>query len=448
MTTFFHFLEQRLLPPLNKLANTKVIRGIMNASLAAVPFTIVASIFLILNNLPQILPAGTSFFQQTILRFSGYYSLGNTMALGSIAIYYSLAVGYYYIEEYRQAGEADLNAFTGAILSLFAFLMSVPTITWRNGIAVGLTTTIKANTGSVNGVALTNGWLTRFGGIGIFIAIILGILAVQLYRLCVNQHWTIKMPAGVPIGVSRSFASLIPAILIAFVMIILMTGLGFLGTDLHALLLIPFVFVQNLTGSWLGMVVILLLIHLLWIVGVHGTAIIKNSFVNPILLVLLTENINGAHHIFAGDFINMWVFIGGAGGTLGLVLLMLFVSKSQQLKVLGRTAIIPGIFNINEPVIFGAPIVYNPYLMIPFLINPIVLASTAYLAIKMGWVPVVNSAMAWVLPVGVGAWIGTSGHLSAAVLALVNLGISMLIYYPFFKLYDRQLVAEEVASTN
>src|SRR5699024_4375661 len=113
MKSFFKFLEQRLLPPLNKLANTKVIRGIMNASLAAVPFTIVASIFLILNNLPQILPAGTKFFQQTILRFSGFYSLGNTMALGSIAIYYSLAVGYYYIEEYRNAGETQLNAFTG-----------------------------------------------------------------------------------------------------------------------------------------------------------------------------------------------------------------------------------------------------------------------------------------------------------------------------------------------
>ncbi|WP_125766735.1 PTS transporter subunit EIIC [Lapidilactobacillus wuchangensis] len=444
MKSFFNFLEQRLLPPLNKVANTKVIRGIMNASLAAVPFTIVASIFLILNNLPQILPAGAKFFQQTILRFSGFYSLGNTMALGSIAIYYSLAVGYYYIEEYRNAGETQLNAFTGAILSLFAFLMSIPTITWRDGTATGMTTAIKANTGSVSGVSLTNGWLTRFGGIGIFIAIILGILAVQLYRLCVIYHWTIKMPAGVPEGVSRSFASLIPAILIAFVMIAIITILGLLGTDLHALLLIPFGFVQNLTGSWLGMVVILLLIHLLWIVGVHGTAIIKNSFVNPILLVLLTENINGAHHVFAGDFINMWVFIGGAGGTLGLVLLMLFNAKSKQLQVLGRAAIVPGIFNINEPVIFGAPIVYNPYLIIPFLVNPIVLASTAYFAIKVGWVSVVNSAMAWILPVGIGAWIGTSGNLGAVVLAFVNLILSIIIYYPFFKLYDRKLFTEEI----
>src|SRR5699024_9432675 len=98
------------------------------------------------------------------------------------------------------------------------------------------------------------------------------------------------------------------------------------------------------------MVVNLIRTTLIWIWCVHGTAIIINSFVNPILLVALTENVNGAHNIFAGDFINMWVFIGGAGGTLGLVLLMNFMSKSKQLRILGRTALLPAIFNINEPV--------------------------------------------------------------------------------------------------
>ncbi|MFD1398963.1 PTS cellobiose transporter subunit IIC [Lacticaseibacillus suilingensis] len=443
MNKFFGFLEKRLLPPLNKVANTKVVRGIMNASLAAVPFTIVASIFLILNNLPTIFPFAATFFQNTLLRFSAFYSIGNTMALGTIAIYYSLAIGYYYIEEYRKAGEEKLNAFTGSILSLFAFLMTIPSIIWKNGAAVGVSTKVVENSGSVNGLALANGWITRFGGVGIFISIIMGILAVQVYRFCVNRNLTIKMPEGVPAGVSRSFASLIPLVLVAFLVIIIVSVLGFLGTDIHALLSAPFGFVKYLTGSWLGMVIILLLIHLLWIVGVHGTAIIKNSFINPILLVALTENINGSHNIFAGDFINMWVFLGGAGGTLGLALLMNFAAKSKQLKILGHTAIIPAIFNINEPIIFGAPIVYNPYLIIPFLVNPIVSASLAYFAIKIGIVGVVNTAIAWVLPVGVGAWLGTGGNIPAVILAFINLALSIVIYYPFFRMYDQKLLAEE-----
>lgn len=443
MNKFFTFLESKLLPPLNKVANTKVVRGIMNASLTAVPFTIVASIFLILNNLPQIFPFAASFFNNTILRFSGFYSLGNTMALGSIALYYSLAIGYYYVEEYRRDGEKELNSFSGAILSLFAFLMTIPSIVWQKGTATGVSVALQDNTGTVNGTALSNGWVTRFGGVGIFIAIVVGILAVQVYRFCINKNLSIKMPAGVPDGVSRSFASLIPLILVAFIMIILVAILGFMHTDLHALLSVPFGFVKNLTGSWLGMLVILLLIHLLWIVGVHGTAIIKNSFVNPILLVALTENVNGAHNIFAGDFINMWVFIGGAGGTLGLVLLMNFMSKSKQLRILGRTALLPAIFNINEPVIFGAPIVYNPYLMIPFLINPLVTSSLTYFAIKIGLVGTVKSAIAWILPVGIGAWLGTNGSFAAVLLAFVNLAVSVVIYYPFFKLYDQKLLKEE-----
>lgn len=443
MNNFFAFLEKRLLPPLNKAANTKVVKGIMNASLTAVPFTIVASIFLIINNLPQIFPFAADFLNKTILRFSAFYSLGNTMALGSIAIYYSLAVGYYYVEEYRRAGEEKLNSFSGAILSLFAFLMTIPSIIWKNGTATGLSVAIKNGTGTVNGTALTDGWITRFGGVGIFISIVVGVLAVQIYRFCVNKNLSIKMPEGVPDGVSRSFASLIPLILVAFTMILIITLLGFMHTDLHALLSVPFGFVKHLTGSWIGMLIILLLIHLLWIVGIHGTAIIKNSFINPILLVALTENVNGAHNVFAGDFINMWIFIGGAGGTLGLVLLMSFQAKSQQLRVLGKTAILPAIFNINEPVIFGAPIVYNPYLMIPFLINPLVTSSLTYFAIKLGLVGIVKSAIAWILPVGLGAWLGTNGNIAAVLLAFINLFLSIVIYYPFFKLYDEKLLAEE-----
>lgn len=443
MNRFFQFLETKLMPPLNKMANLRFIRAIMQAGVITVPFTIVGSIFLIINNLPQIIPPLAPFFEGTILKFSPLYSVVITMSIGSIAIFYSLATAYYLTDSYRQ-DDNRLSSFVGAILGLFAFLLTIVQVEISDGAAQLIQETTDTSM-IYNGVSI-GGWINRFGGVGIFIGIITAIIATQIYRFCIKKNLTIHMPDGVPDGVSKAFASLIPAILIASVMVLINGVLAFFQTDLHGLLSKPFEFVKDLTGSWFGIVVIMLLIHLLWAVGVHGTAIIKNSFINPILLVALTENIEGANNIFAGDFINMYIFIGGAGSTLGLVLLMILFAKSDQLKVLGRAALLPGLFNINEPVIFGAPIVYNPYLIIPFIITPIVTASIAYFATSMNFVSKVLTGIPWISPVGIGAFLGTSGDWRSVILAFVNLAVSMLIYYPFFKMYDGKLYTEQTTS--
>lgn len=440
MNRLFQFLETKLMPPLNKVANLRLIRAIMQAGIITVPFTIVGSIFLIINNLPQIIPPLAPFFEQTLLKFSPLYSVITTMSIGSLAIFYALATAYYLTESYRQE-DKELSSFVAAILGLFAFLLTIIQVDITNE---GAQLIQQTNDTSIiyNGVAM-GAWVTRFGGIGIFIGILTAILATQIYRFCLRKKLTIRMPEGVPDGVSKAFASLIPAIFIAFTMLLINGVLATFHTDLHGLLSKPFEFVKELTGSWLGIVVIMLLIHLLWAVGVHGTAIIKNSFINPILLVSLTENINGGTNIFAGDFTNMYIFLGGAGSTLGLVLLMMFVAKSDQLKILGRAAILPGLFNINEPVIFGAPIVYNPYLIIPFIVTPIVNVSIAYFATAFGFVNKIISGIPWISPIGIGAFLGTGGDYRAVLIALINLAISIIIYYPFFKIYDGKLYAEQ-----
>ncbi len=426
MTSVFTFLE------------------IIQAGIITVPFTIVGSIFLIINNLPQIIPPLASFFEQTILRFSPLYSVVTTMSVGSIAVFYCLATGYYLTEIYHKEEHLTMSSFVGALLSLFAFLMTIIQVDITDGTAQLLQS--ESETAIVyNGVAL-GGWITRFSGVGIFIGIITAVIATSVYRFCVKRKITIQMPEGVPDGVSKAFASLIPAILIAFLMVVINGVLAAFHTDLHGLLSKPFEFVKELTGSWLGIIVIMLLIHLLWAVGVHGTAVIKNSFINPILLVALTENIDGANNIFAGDFVNMYIFMGGAGSTLGLVLLMLFVAKSQQLKVLGKAAILPGLFNINEPVIFGAPIVYNPYLIIPFIVTPMINVTIAYFASSFGFVDKVITGIPWISPVGIGAFLGTGGDFRAILIALINLGVSILCYYPFFKMYDGKLYTEQLAN--
>lgn len=441
MNAVFNFLENKLMPPLNRLANLRVVQAIMQAGIVTVPFTIVGSVFLIINNLPDIIPPLAPFFEQTILKLSPLYSIVTTMSIDSIAIFYALATAFYLTESYRKESEKQMSSFVGAILGLFAFLLTIVQVDIQNGQAQLLQDSAEDSM-IYNGVALDS-WVTRFSGVGIFIGIITSILAVQIYRFCIMKNVTIHMPKGVPDGVSKAFASLIPAIFIAITMVVINGVLAFFHTDLHAILTEPFEFVKGLTGSWLGIVVIMLLIHLLWVVGVHGTAIIKNSFINPILLVALTENINGAENIFAGDFINMYIFLGGAGSTLGLVLLMVFNAKSDQLKVLGKAAILPGLFNINEPVIFGAPIVYNPYLMIPFILAPIVNVTISYFAASVGFVNKIISGIPWISPVGTGAFLGTGGDFRGVFIAIINLGISILIYYPFFKMYDNKLYSQQ-----
>lgn len=261
MNHVFTFLEQRLMPPLNKVANLRFIRAIMQAGVITVPFTIVGSIFLIINNLPQIIPPLASFFEQTILKFSPLYSVATTMSIGSIALFYCLATAYYLTDIYRKEEKLQLSSFVGAILGLFAFLMTIIQVDISDSGAQLLQTT--GETAIIyNGVALGS-WVTRFSGVGIFIGILTAVLATQVYRFCVKKKITIQMPAGVPDGVSKAFASLIPAIIIAFLMILINGCLAVFHTDLHGLLSKPFEFVKDLTGSWLGIIVIMLLIHLL-----------------------------------------------------------------------------------------------------------------------------------------------------------------------------------------
>ena len=151
----------------------------------------------------------------------------------------------------------------------------------------------------------------------------------------------------------------------------------------------------------------------------------------------------GANIPFAGEFQNSFVIMGGSGATLGLTIFIAFLAKSQQLKVLGRAGVVPSLFNINEPMIFGLPIIYNPYLAIPFFLAPMACASTAYWAIKLHIVSPILAQVPWPSPIGIGAFIGTAGDFRAALLALFNGVLALLIYLPFIKVYDKKLLKEE-----
>lgn len=440
---FFGLLDKYLMGPMGKLAQFKVVRAITAAGMAAVPFTIVGSMFLVFSILPQAFsfwPIVAEVFAGSFDKFTSLYMVANTATMGVLSLYFVLAIGYELTKIYAEEEGLDLSPLNGALLSLFAFVMTVPQIIFEKG-AMSAVTNLEEGAVVVDGWAMGGG-VARFGTTGIFTAIIMATVAVLLYRLCVKNNWVIKMPDSVPEGVSRGFTALIPSFVVAFTVILVNGLLVAAGTDIFKVIAIPFGFVAHLTNSWFGIVVIYLLTQALWIVGIHGANIIF-AIVNPIALANMASNASeGTRLIVAGEWSNMFVIAGGSGATLGLCIWLATRAKSEQLSAIGKASLVPGLFNINEPLIFGLPIIYNPALAVPFLTAPIASATVYYFSMKLNLINPVIAQVPWPTPVGIGAFLGTA-DLRAAVVALVCSIVAFLVYYPFIRAYDKQLLKEE-----
>ncbi|VSW13856.1 PTS system transporter subunit IIC [Streptococcus pneumoniae] len=377
----FGFLENHVMGPMGKLAQFKVVRAITAAGMAAVPFTIVGSMFLVFSILPQAFsfwPIVADIFSASFDKFTSLYMVANYATMGSLSLYFVLSLAYELTKIYAEEEELNMNPLNGALLALMAFVMTVPQIIFDGGM-MKTVTSLKEGAVIADGWAMGNG-VARFGTTGIFTAIIMAIVTVLIYRMCVKHNWVIKMPEAVPEGVSRGFTALVPG----------------------------FVF----------------------------------AFVSPIALANMAENAAGGHFAVAGEFSNMFVIAGGSGATLGLCLYIAFASKSEQLKAIGRASVVPALFNINEPLIFGLPIIYNPALAIPFILAPMVTATIYYVANSLNFIKPIIAQVPWPTPVGIGAFLGTA-DLRAVLVALVCAFAAFLVYLPFIRVYDQKLVKKE-----
>ena len=439
---FMNKLEEKFMGPLGKFSQSKFVRAIMTTGMATIPFTIVGSMFLVLNVLPMTFPALEGFFNNTFFRFSDIYMLANKATMGILALFFVIVLGFEYTKAYVQDEGLDLDPLNGALLSVMAFFMTIPQIVFEDGYMT-LVNVMDDTAQIVNGWEMGADGVTRLGTVGIFTGIIISVLAVEIYRITVQKNWTIKMPDAVPQGVSKAFTALIPAFIVSIVVMIIQGILVSLGTDIFQLAAIPFGFITNIANSWAGLMVIVFLLHGLWIVGIHGGTIIT-SIVSPITLANVQANVEGEVIPFAGDIWNVFIHSGGSGATLGLTLWMAFVAKSEQLGALGKVSVIPGLFNINEPIIFGTPILYNPIMAIPFILAPMVTATITYITINTGLVNPIIALNPWPAPVGLSAFIATAGDWKSVILAFVNVIVAFAIYYPFVRMYDNQLVGEEL----
>lgn len=440
---FFGLLDKYLMGPMSVIAQYKVVRAITAAGMAVVPFTIVGSMFLVFSILPQAFsfwPIVADVFSASFDKFTALYMIANYATMGTLSIYFVLSLAYELTKIYAEEEKLNLSPLNGALLALFAFIMTVPQIVFEGGVMSALTS-LKEGSVIADGWAMSNG-VTRFGTSGIFTAIIMAVVTVLLYRMCVKHNWGIKMPESVPEGVSRGSTALIPGFVVAFTVLIVNGILVAFGTDIFQIIAIPFAFVGKLTNTWIGLVIIYLITQALWIVGIHGANIVW-PFVNPIALVNMASNAaDGTHYIVAGGFSNMFVIAGGSGATLGLCIWCAFRARSSQLSAIGKASVVPAVFNINEPLIFGLPIIYNPALAIPFMTAPIVSMSIYYLAMKLNMINAIIAQVPWQAPVGIGAFLGTA-DIKAVPLAIICAVAAFLVYWPFIRRYDNQLLKEE-----
>lgn len=421
MNKFFSWIENKMLPPMAKLAEQKHLRAVRDGIISTMPLIMIGSFFVLLVNFP--IPAWTEFIQPYVPSIMLPYRI----TVGLMALYASYGMGYSLAKSY------ELDGVSGGSLALGTFLMTMTPVMGK-----------AAEGGEELGWVLPMNFL---GGGGMFTAILTMIIAVEILRFCKEKNVTIKLPEQVPDSVARSFEAIIPG-MISLTLIWFVCHI--LKFNINEAIMKVFEPVVDIAGNtYLGVLIPVLLICLLWSAGVHGVSVI-GSIVRPLWLVLLEQNItevaNGgvAQNIGTEGFFDLFIWIGGSGGTLALCILFM-MSKSTYMKQIGRLSLIPGIFNINEPIMFGAPIVLNPILAIPFVVAPVITTSITYVAMKFDFVAKVSVVTPFAIPAPIKAYLSTNGDWRAIILVMINLAIYFIIYYPFVKAYDKKMYAEEMA---
>ncbi|WP_191560381.1 PTS cellobiose transporter subunit IIC [Metabacillus idriensis] len=432
------FFEEKFMVAAAKVAGQRHLQALRDGIILTMPLIIIGSIFLILGFLPiEGYPEfmASVFGDQWLTKL--LYPVGATFDIMALIAAFGIA--------YRLAEKYGVDALTAGAISVAAFLLATPYQV--PFLAEGAKEAVMVG-GAIPAALM--------GSKGLFVAMILAILSTEIFRFVIQKNLVIKMPDGVPPAVSRSFIALIPGFFIltsVWLLRLLIENTSFesLHNVVSILLGKP---LGVLGGSLIGSLIAVILIQLLWSTGLHGASIV-GGVMGPIWLTSMDENRvafqagEALPNIFTQQFFDLFIYIGGSGATLSLVFCMLFLAKSQQMKQLGRLSIGPGVFNINEPVTFGMPIVMNPLLIIPFILTPIAITITTYICMTTGIVAKpAGIGVPWTMPPLFGGYLATGGKISGLIMQLINMGIAFFIYYPFFRMWDKQKFNEENQSAS
>lgn len=423
---FLERLEKVLLPIGSKLGSQKHLQAISVGMMMTLALIVVGSLFLIIANPPINLelvdPNTGNVFLQFMIGWKKF-AIANydiitkpfNFTMGVVGLMTAFTIAYSLATEYK------LNNLTSGLISMVTFLMVAAPI--EEGKIV----------------------MQYLGADGLFIAIIISLISVEISMLVERLGWKFKSE-HIPPAVLSFMNALIPLflniVIIYDLSVIIFIKTGKTIPELIMALLTPALNIGN--NIW-GYLAILVFGNILWLFGINGTSVIF-----PIVFAIGIANTGiNAELVRQGKepemLMNLQMFrvaiLGGAGNTLGLILLMLR-SKSEQLKTLGKLAFVPGICGINEPVIFGTPIIFNPILGLPFLITPIVTVSLTYIAQKIGLI-----SMGYIVDPSFAPFF-IQGYLSSLdvrnlIFYFLLVVVSLIIYFPFFKVYEKNLIAQE-----
>ena len=417
-------MEKSLIPFANKLSQNKVLKAISSGFSALLPIIMVGAIASLLSglNIEAYQNLITAIGLKPIVAYISAYTTN------MMAVYAVFSIGHSMAKQL----ECKDPAILVGIISLMVLLLTIPLGVSKDEVTIA--------------AAIST---TYFGAPGLFTAMIIGCIVPFIYNIFVKNHIVIKMPDGVPPQISNGFSAIIPAVCITAVFAAIrqlcaLTSFGTLSGLIYGLLKTP---LSSLTNSPVTFVILLLFCNILWFFGIHG-GMVTMSFLSMLYMAPALENLEAmaAGQPLPNMLTNTWWFtfaqLGGSGGIIGLAVCMFFFAKSERYKTLGKIAILPALCSISEPLVFGVPLVLNVVMLIPMILSPLCCFLSSYLMTSIGVLPYLNG-----IQLSTGTPVVLAGFLAggwrAAIWQVVLVALQFAIYFPFFRMVDKQALEEE-----
>ncbi|HFU4460454.1 TPA: lactose-specific PTS transporter subunit EIIC [Streptococcus suis] len=420
MNKLIEFIEKGK-PFFEKISRNPYLRAIRDGFIAAMPVILFSSIFLLVAFVPNIF--GFTWSDEAVAAIMKPY--GYTMGIVAVLVAGTTAKSLTDAFNRQLPKTNQINFISTMIASISGFLLLA-----SDGIEGGF----------ANGYMGTKGLLTAF---------LAAFITVNIYKVCVKNNVTIRMPDEVPPNVSQAFKDVIPYALSIFVLYgIDLATRQFLGTNVAEAILKLFEPLFTAADGYVGITIIFGAYALFWFVGIHGPSIVE-----PAIAAITYANIEtnfqllqaGQHadKILTSGTQMFIVTMGGTGATLVVPFMFMWLTKSKRNKAIGRASVVPTFFGVNEPILFGAPLVLNPVFFVPFILAPIANVWIFKFFVDTLKMNSFSVNLPWTTPGPLGIVMGTNFAPLAFALAILLVFVDVLIYYPFLKVYDEQILAEE-----